>query len=208
MNDQDIKSLEEGIHNLEEEFHCQIEAKGSRLIEAILGKDLSFWDEKDACLDFALYISAQFLRTERMQAGILDSVKTSLVPDFGRVWPTIRQIQISNFAWNIFDLRDSMRIRLLETGGSGYLITGDQPVLNTYAIGLEKGELTTEIEIYYPLSPSLAILLSAKPENKIQESVMLSREQVDQYNTMIVDQSKSQIYALSAGCLRPYTALR
>ena len=84
---------------------------------------------------------------------------------------------------------------LLKNETSKKLITGDQPVINTFAIGLNINQEPEDLEFYYPITPQLAFLLTNKEEFKDRLSIYLNEADVEQYNAGIFDQSGKQVYA-------------
>ncbi|MDI1279662.1 DUF4238 domain-containing protein [Methylobacter sp.] len=93
---------------------------------------------------------------------------------------------------------------LLKNNTISEFLTGDQPVINTYAIGLAEEETPEELEFYYPVSPNLAILITKNIEVRNSNILLLNKSQVDDYNKMIVQQSHSQLFASSKEALLAY----
>ena len=84
-----------------------------------------------------------------------------------KTWNVISHILATNLGYMLFIQRDKIHCILLKNTTSIPFITGDQPVINTYAIRepmkfLEKNEL----ELYYPIKPNLSLLLTLKEEMK------------------------------------------
>ena len=73
----------------------------------------------------------------------------------------MRYIDASHMALSLFSDR-KFKIFLLDNKTSIPFITGDQPVLNTYAAKTFGSEIPDKTEFYYPLSPTIAILISKK----------------------------------------------
>ena len=65
-------------------------------------------------------------------------------------------------------------------------ITGDQPVINTYAVNAINAQIDN-VEFYYPVSPTLAILISDKEEYRGKNRKSFTLEEVhlfNNYNTL------------------------
>ncbi|NOS75740.1 MAG: DUF4238 domain-containing protein [Methyloglobulus sp.] len=90
---------------------------------------------------------------------------------------------------------------LLKNNTSVEFITSDQPVINTYAIGFNETEAPEELELYYPVSPKLAILITNNIEIRNSNIVVPNINQVKNYNRMIIQQSHSQIFTSSKEAL-------
>ena len=85
-------------------------------------------------------------------------------------------------------------------------LTCDQPVSNTYANTKSISEVQSEsdVELYYPVSPFLAVLLSKKEEYKTTDKLFLSEDQVYLYNEHIYNCSHEQIYSNSKEVLEKF----
>ena len=75
-----------------------------------------------------------------------DSVKTE------NIWNVLSHIYATKMGRNIF-VKDEYHLVLMENKTDLPLITGDQPVVNTYAVGKPLTEHATDLEFYYPISP-------------------------------------------------------
>jgi hypothetical protein len=71
------------------------------------------------------------------------------------------------------------------------LITCDQPVFNIHAVGA-LGQIPEEVELYYPVTPTLAIMLSKKSHNKT-----LTESEARELNSWVREMSHEQIYSAS-----------
>jgi hypothetical protein len=73
-------------------------------------------------------------------------------------------------------------------------VTGDQPVINTYAVGLDLEEEPEDLEFYHPLTPAIALLLTRKERYRAQSAFPVTESEVMEYNRYIRGQSGKQIY--------------
>jgi hypothetical protein len=202
------KTVEALIHNLEEDLHTGIESTAIKYLASILGEDVGFYDTEDGCMEFILFLCVQHQRTEKIKKSVLKATGNLLDIKFENVWNVLRHIFAINIAWNLFVARKVFRMILLKNESSKEFITGDQPVVNTRAnIGAGKTP-PSEIELYYPVSPRLAILISEREELKGARLKLLAERDVISYNNMIVNNSDTQIYATSFSVLEEYRDLQ
>lgn len=71
-------------------------------------------------------------------------------------------------------------------------ITGDQPVVNTKVTPETRGEPPTECELFYPVSPTRAVVVSESKEWTRSE---LSVEQVLRFNRLMMENSHEMVFA-------------
>lgn len=76
-------------------------------------------------------------------------------------------------------------------------ITGDQPVINTKA---KFSSETKELELYYPLEPSKALIITEEKNFNTEWSI----EKVKEYNDKIEQQSLELIFANDKEVLKQY----
>jgi hypothetical protein len=76
--------------------------------------------------------------------------------------------------------------------------------INTYAnIGLDKTP-PENVELYYPVSPKIAILISEKEEYQSNRLKILNEHEVVSYNKMMIRNSHNQVYGASMNVLQEY----
>lgn len=196
--DNDINN--EAIYNFEEDLHGVIEKNSIKYLNSILASDLSFFQTKKGCIGFSHFISVQLMRTNKVKSGVMHCMNTmkNRNPGFRieRIWNVVSHILATNMAWSIYAStvsEEPFRIVLLQNESSKEFITGDQPVVNIYN---EKNfETPKDTELYYPVSPKLAILITKNKFYKNHVEIKLSAGQVKYYNRVIIQNSKNQVYA-------------
>ncbi len=201
-----IKLLDEAIHNFEEDIHTRIENSAAQHMDSILGEDISFFHTEDGRIEFTYYICVQYMRTRKIRASVLDAVREIKSIDTEKIWNVLSHIFATNLASNIVTHK-SLKMVLLKNQSALDFIAGDQPVINTFAVGSSMDTETKQLEFYYPVSPKLAILITERAELKDAEALMCSEADVDNYNKMIVDQMHSQLYGASDTVLRRYIGM-
>ncbi len=198
------KALEEVEHNLEENYHAKIEANAICHIDSILREDISFYDSDDGCMHFAYYICMQYMRTNKIQESIVRNFANFNQFNIENSWPVMRHIFTTNMAWSFFAERERFKMVLIKNNTDIPFITGDQPVINTYAQEKLGHDIIKEIELYYPVSPKLAILISEKEHFKNETKFCAYEQEVERYNKAICKSSHEQIYADSEETISLY----
>jgi hypothetical protein len=196
--------LDIAIHNLEEEMHTGIENTAIKYIESILREDIKFYDTAEGCRDFSYFLCTQHMRTEKIRKSVVKLVGQIKGIEFDKVWNVLRHIFATNMAWVFYAERKRFRMVLLKNQTAKEIITGDQPVTNTYAdIGV--GTTPPEnVELYYPISPRIAILISEKEDYQTNQLKILNEQDVVSYNKLIIRNSNSQVYGTSISVLQEY----
>lgn len=198
------KELDEAVFNLEEDLHGKIESEAIKYIEDILKENIDFYDTDDGCMNFTHYLCVQYMRTQKRKHEVLSSLGSVSFIDTEKIWNILSHLLSTNIAWSLYADRKYFKMILLKNSTENNFITGDQPVINTYAIGLRPDEAPDKLEFYYPLSPKLAILIKEKSSDNESKCVQLTSDEVDKYNQYIVGQSHSQIYGASDSDLKKY----
>lgn len=192
------------IHNLEENLHTGIESMAKKYIESVLREDIEFYYTDAGCMDFMYFLCVQYMRTEKIRKSVLEAVGSVKTVNFEKIWNVLSHIFATNMGWVFYAERKSFKIILLKNETTKEFITGDQPVINTYAnIGMSITP-PDKVELYYPVSPRIAILISEKEEYKEIHRKLLNESDVVSYNNLIVSNSYSQVYATSISVLKEY----
>lgn len=105
-----------------------------------------------------------------------------------RTWPVEAFIYATNLASSFVRQRREYRIVLLQNQSEVPFITGDQPVINLRGVDVER------VDLYYPLRPNLAMILTADPTLYPGTGANLGRIAVESYNHRIFPKSDTQIY--------------
>jgi hypothetical protein len=195
INDAQINKLyDEAIHNIEEDLHEKIESDAIGYIESILNEDIDFYKTDQGYADFTHFLCIQYMRTNKIKSSVLAKVHPTKSIDMEKIWNVLSHILATNMGWNLYAERHLYHMFLLKNRTQKELITGDQPVINTYAKGSQPPK---KLEFFYPVSPKLAILITGKPNHNVADEIILKEEDVKKYNLMMIEQSHNQIYAAS-----------
>lgn len=193
------------INNFIEDLHCDIESNAIQYIDSILKSDINFFKTKEDRYRFIHFLCVQYMRTNKIKSEIISKANQSL-PNIERIWDIWSHILATNMAYSLFLDRQYFNLLLLINKTSIPLLTCDQPVFNTYAKkkGMVDASVPSELELYYPVSPFLAVLLSKKEEYKTTDKLFLSEDQVSLYNEHIYNCSHEQIYSNSKEVLEKF----
>jgi len=195
--------LDTAMYNFEEDFHAEIERDSIKYIDSLLNEDISFYKTEKGCIDFSHFIGIQNMRTKGAKSSVVEALSGFDFIDMDKVWNVLSHIFASNISWHLFANRQSYRLILLKNETSEDFITCDQPVINTFGVGLVD-EPPEELEFYYPISPNLAVLITEEKPNS-HSKISITQVDVIEYNRMIANASYTQIFAKSEEMVKKYS---
>lgn len=194
-NDNEIAKLFEIYEsNMNEDYHSVIESSNIKYIEKLLNKDIDFFTCEEDRISFSYYIATQFFRTRKMKKNVIDTVGNNKLVDIEKIWPILAHIFSTNLGHSIFIDKKFKLVLLVNKTGNEF-ITGDQPIINTYAVDKAINEEVEKLEFYYPLSPEIALLITEDEKYKEQIVNISDNTIINSYNTSIIKESNTQIYA-------------
>jgi hypothetical protein len=168
-----------------EDFHGVVEKSFIPVLEKLYKVDLSFLENIKEKSAFSFFIGCQYSRTNNMRNRFINS--KMIVPE---------NVSIENFG-KVLSLFIA-NLQFLNNRTDEYFITGDQPIFNLKGTGSME-IAPTEFELFYPISPTQAIILS---ENNFQPLLEIEDvEKIKQFNLNICKNSKEQIYGKNEGDL-------
>ncbi|ENA3445201.1 DUF4238 domain-containing protein [Yersinia enterocolitica] len=164
----------------DEDFHASIESQSIKYINNLLSLDLTIFNERNNFHTFTHYLSVQYFRTKKIKENCINCATETYRPILERTWNVLAHIFSTNLSYELST--GGYRLVILTNKSELKFITSDQPVINTLAYD-RKVVNDMEVEIYYPLSPTVAVLLTKKlTENEILE---IKGVEVERYNKMI-----------------------
>jgi hypothetical protein len=89
-------------------------------------------------------------------------------------------------------------VTFLHSGTGTHFVTSDQPIVN---LRVQPDGSSREVELYYPLSPDLAMLLSLDAQRPTVAERQLSAAETIQCNARLGAERETQIYALDVADL-------
>jgi hypothetical protein len=111
-------------------------------------------------------------------------------------------ILATNVSAGLFLERKQYKIRFIENNTASPFIAGDQPVINMLTI-----HGTDDLELFYPLSPRLALILTKDIVKFPNRERIASQFEVERYNYAIYNKSEDQIYSNDARYLSSLVAI-
>lgn len=188
-----------------EEYHTLIEHTAIDIMATLRLKDMSWLKCKQSKINFSRFLGVQYSRTNRnhsiMSEGSLLAIKKfpqckdKFDPaKVAKVFAMLMGDFIGNWIYS------SAQFSLIENNTGIDFITGDQPIFNLDMKGRGEFEEPEKFNLYYPLSPELALLISKEiPSNK-----EVSLKEVEEYNDFIERSSYEQLYSKQEVSLAKY----
>jgi hypothetical protein len=127
------------------------------------------------------FISLQFSRTLKLRNGLQNMPAYVPGHDPSKTADILSQIFATNLGAALFRERKSYAIVFLENLTPTPFISGDQPVVN-----MLNPKETEDVELYYPVSPGLAILLTKDVHKFTSRRQTVSIFEIERYNYAIL----------------------
>lgn len=190
--------LDTMINNHEEDIHATIEGKAIPILAALRQFDMSPLKDESKYVDFSLFMAMQYMRTPKTQNSVINAAAGFKSFNIEAVWGLLRTIFASNIGASLFARRKTTKFSFLEAPSESEILTADQPLINLRA----HKSATTELELYYPITPKYALLVDVHDTNSSFLERKLSLEEVRYYNSRIASDSLEQVYAKSEKALQ------
>jgi hypothetical protein len=188
--------------NLAERYHAGIESKCQDILDSLRNQNDDFYRDEARCADFLYYLSLQYFRTARMRESLSNMPVYVPGHDPRRTAAILYHIAASNVGASLFRERKAHQIIFLTNGTTIPFIVGDQPVIN-----MLDPKATDDLELYYPLSPTLAIVLTKNVIKFPGRKRSVTTFEVESYNYAMYSESEDQIYSNDEAYLRCLVAL-
>ena len=146
--------------------------------------------------NFLQFLLTQYFRTEKHYHEIDERIRSLPINANQHIKKNILMAigsHILSLNVALVCLSDKNHIVFLQNCGKLNFITSDQPIINTLADKISNGE--TQIELYYPLSPKLALLYTPWNKYKNDDLINCFDYEIASYNTMIYKESKRFVYS-------------
>jgi HEPN/RES N-terminal domain 1/Protein of unknown function (DUF4238)/RES domain len=192
--------LEEAERTLGERYHTEIEQDAIGYLDELRRGNCAFYDDDVDCSKFLYFLANQYFRTSKARSGVLVG---SPIPDHDprRTAPIEVHIYVSNLGMSLFATRKRRGIVFLNNESEIPFITGDQPIFNV----LDPFK-TNDVELYYPLSSKLALLLTREQETVDRSGRRVGAIAVETYNHLLYRASDDQVYANDEAYLKALTS--
>jgi hypothetical protein len=193
-----MREIDRTIIEINENFHTSIEDDFRPYLEAMISGSLEFLEDPKKAAGFYRGLAIQYARTNHIK-------KTRLVvaPErfnlYMRIANPLAHIVATNVGFSLYADRERNTILLLDNGTNVPFITADQPVINI-AAGPRETAPPERFELYYPLSPTKAMLL-LEPSSHFSGDSAVSETFVHLYNLRMAAHSCRQVFSTSPGAL-------
>lgn len=197
-----------GKINWVENYYAKIENSSIRFYESLYQKEASFIKNDDCLLYFLIFLFEQYFRTKRNEESIKAQFVSVGLPFFVKFFAVLRHIYAKVTAQGGLANKNNYDFKLLKNESPQPFITGDQPVVNINRAKTTPNEESEHLDLYYPLTPTLALLLIHK-EHVSKHSESIDDETfINQYNSFIFEESHSQVYAKNKENLKLFAELQ
>lgn len=172
---------------LAERYHGSSEQRMQPLLDRLREGDASFYQAQSSAHTFIDFLARQYFRTARMR-NVMTALPRLLPHNPDRTWPIESFIYATNVASSLVGQRADYHITMLENDTPSPFVTSDQPVIN---LNSERDE---NLRLYYPVSPTRALIYHSDTTRYLAERVSVSRQEVEFYNFSLYSRSDSQMY--------------
>lgn len=195
------KLLDETGKTLGEQYHGTMEDQGKPMLDSLRAGDSSFYRNDDQQqMTFIQFISYQYFRTAKIRNGYR-AIPLDLPHNRDRTWPVEAFIYATNLGTSLYAQRHEYEIVMIDNRTDRPFITGDQPVINL--LGLSN----PEVELFYPLTPRRAMILSASRERYPSGQKGAGLLEVEGYNFQMYQKSDTQLYGSDKDYLATFAGL-
>ncbi|TDV35023.1 uncharacterized protein DUF4238 [Paraburkholderia caballeronis] len=191
-----IAELDRQLIERQENYYSEMENSAVENLAALQGGNVSFFSDDHQAVAFSFFLMAQYFRTKKMQDNMQQQFESDAdVARFNRAWPILRDIFATNTAFSIFANRATAPLQVVTAPAGLQFITSDQPVINTYAAFISETTPVKDAEIYFPVSPTHAVIISGHAAYKGINGKELDSFRVHYLNQAMEQAAHDQIFA-------------
>jgi hypothetical protein len=197
--------LDEKIINAEEDFHADIEGRVAPQIEALRRGDASFFSDRQLGAQFAHFLALQHFRTSAVRSRAVARYREQAGMDISRSWNILVHILASNVGLTFYlERKRNPLVQLVNETGVPF-VTSDQPTVNLLG-GMDDNKGPEHLALYYPVSPTRAVLLDAIDQPCGFAGKVLTESDVGSLNAQVVRTAYRQIFAANREILSEIAA--
>jgi hypothetical protein len=187
-----LARVEGVIAEMNEDLHTSIEDNFQEFLGLMIRGDSSFYSDPAKATMFLRGLGVQYLRTDlaKKPRRIWTAAKFET---FERVANILVHIYAINLGRNLYIDRERYKVVLLENHTDVPFVTTDQPVINIASNSMDT-KPPEKLELYYPVSPTKAMLLVDPSSDHLPSDLSLSVMSVHVYNSHMAAHSYQQIY--------------
>lgn len=188
-----LAEVDKVIAEMNENLHTSIEEDFKPYLDSMLAGNLKFYSDQAAGPVFFRGIAAQYLRTNQIKRARI-TMGADKLETFQRVVNVLVHILAINVGFNLYSDRKRYKVFLLDNATDVPFITADQPVINI-AANPKETKPPDKFELYYPLSPTKAMLLIEPSSSHVPDSSSVTMMSAHLYNLHMGAHSYQQIFA-------------
>ena len=187
------------IVEFNERLHTSIENDFQPHLASMISGDLSFLDDPKKAAAFYWGLAVQYARTNHIKNTrlIMDPERFAL---YLRIANPLIHILAINVGASLYADRKRHTIMILDNATAVPFITADQPVINL-AAGPKDTTPPERFELYYPITPTRAILLLEPSSDFLPRDSTVSETFVRLSNLRIAAHSYRQVFSNSPQAL-------
>ncbi|PDZ39412.1 hypothetical protein CON18_14605 [Bacillus cereus] len=212
-DDKQEEEFDVHITNFAENYHSKIEDHALPYLDHLKNSNIDFLNSGEDKLRFMYFISLQYMRTKMLKNNIQEAVRAAQKQNkiqepidhtfIDNIWSVLYVIFARRIAFKI-SLDNSHRFLILKNKSTIPFITGDQPVINTLTDYSDYTE-TEKLELYYPITPSLSLLITpSRNGNKDQSILEVQEDEVKLYNDLIFKASYELLFSNDGSVLQSF----
>jgi hypothetical protein len=187
------------IVEINENLHTSIEEGFQPHLAAMISGSLSFLNDAKEAAAFYKGLAVQYARTNHIK-----QTRLVMAPErferYLRIANPLVHIVATNVGLSLYADRKRHTIMLLDNATAVPFITADQPVINI-AAGPKDTAPPAKFELYYPLSPTKAMLLLDPSSDFLPGDSSVSETFVHLYNLRMAAHSYRQVFSASPRAL-------
>lgn len=187
------------IIQLNENLHTRIEDDFQPHLGAMISGNLSFLEDAKKAAVFYRGLAVQYARTNHIKQTRL-AMDRKRFAQYLRIANPLVHILAMNVGLSLYTERKRHTIMLLDNATNIPFITADQPVINI-ASAPKDMRPPTKFELYYPLSPTKAMLLLEPASDFLPSDSSVSETFVHMYNLRMAAHSYRQVFSISPHAL-------
>lgn len=193
INPEAMKQVDVVRANMIENYHASIERNFWPYLDLIKARDFRFLDGDSRAMEFFHGLSIQYMRTKTMKERALKK-QNVLFDDVERVWDVLSHIMAVEMGRSFFMDRRNFHIIVLDNDTQVPFITSDQPIINIRS-DAKSFQPPEKMELYYPLSPTQAMLYleNATPIAGISQAVSIDEAHL--YNKMMIEHRAFRVFS-------------
>jgi hypothetical protein len=187
--------LDTQIIELSENYHTSIEHLFQPILKDLKAGNLKFFEEQEKRFAFYYGLSVRYSRTNHIKACRREMSKEHF-EHYLHLANVITHLGATNVGSNLMGARESQNVHILDNASDVPFVTADQPVINISARPKDFNP-PAKFELYYPLSPTKAMMLLEPNSAHRPYGGSVSAIQAHHYNLLMAAHSFRQVYSNS-----------